>query len=75
MTSDKPRKHPNADERRALKAASIADFVRKYQRKAQKRVEPNDRRHDVEIERSSACIHSRWIAFCGTMTSRCVNRT
>jgi hypothetical protein len=57
MTSDKPRKHPNADERRALKAASIADFVRKYQRKAQKRVEPNDRRHDVEIERSIKRMH------------------
>jgi hypothetical protein len=57
MTSDKSRKHPNADERRALKVASIADFVRKYQRKAQKRVEPNDRRHDVEIERSIKRMH------------------
>jgi len=50
---DKPqRKRLNLAERRALKVASAADFMRKYQRRAQKRVEPNDRRHDIDVEKA-----------------------
>jgi len=42
---EKPkRRHLNASERRALKAADAAKFIQQYGRKAQKGVEPNDRR-------------------------------
>jgi hypothetical protein len=40
----------NVDEKRALKAASLQLFVKAYGRKAQKRVEPNDRKYSREIE-------------------------
>jgi hypothetical protein len=43
-TDDKPRRHPNRAEKRALKAAELAKFVRAVGRQAQKGVEPNDRR-------------------------------
>src|SRR5712664_420048 len=46
------RRRPNADERRALTAAEVRTFVVKYFRKAQKGVEPNDRRHDVDVEKA-----------------------
>jgi hypothetical protein len=53
MASDEspPRRRPNADEKRAIKAASIAVFVRKYQRKAQRGVEPNDRDIEKAVKR------------------------
>jgi len=45
---DEPKKpirtHLNASERRARKAADAMKFVQQYGRKAQKGVEPNDRR-------------------------------
>ena len=44
------RRHPNLAEKRALRAASVANFARAYARKAQKRREPNDRRYDREFE-------------------------
>jgi hypothetical protein len=47
--SDPPkRRHPNADEKRALKAANLHRFVTQYGRKTPKHGEPNDRRHDLE---------------------------
>jgi hypothetical protein len=48
---DKPRRRPNQDERRSLKSAEVAVFVRQYGRKAQKGVEPNDRRFNEDVER------------------------
>ncbi|HJT11390.1 MAG TPA: hypothetical protein VJ790_02160 [Dongiaceae bacterium] len=45
------RRRPNADQKRALKAAGLRVFVRQYGRKAQKRTEPNDRRYDADVER------------------------
>ena len=49
---DKPvRKHLNAAEKRALKAADIRRFVQVYgQRKPRGSYEPNDRGYDREIE-------------------------
>ena len=47
----KKRLRLNADERRALKAADISVFIRQYGRKAQRGVEPNDRRYDGRIAR------------------------
>jgi hypothetical protein len=46
----------NLDQRRARKSADLADFVRKYARKAQRGVEPNDRKYDVEVERAIKSI-------------------
>ena len=40
----------NGEERRAKEAATLALFVKRYARKAQKGVEPNDRRYDRKIE-------------------------
>jgi hypothetical protein len=48
---DKPRRHPNRSEKRSLRAAEIAVFVRQYGRRAQKNVEPNDRRFSRDAER------------------------
>ncbi len=49
---DKPvRKHLNAAEKRALKAADVQSFTQGYGRKAQKGQEPNDRRgYDRDFE-------------------------
>ena len=41
----------NADEKRALEAETMRRFVQQYGRKAQKRVEPNDRHYDRAVER------------------------
>jgi hypothetical protein len=46
------RRRPNAAERRALAAAELRTFVVKYGRKAQKGVEPNDRRYDEDVEKA-----------------------
>ena len=43
-TNDRLRRHPNRAEKRALKAAELAKFMRAVGRPAQKGVEPNDRR-------------------------------
>jgi hypothetical protein len=49
---DKPRrKRLNADKKRALNAAHVQRFVTQYGRRAQKGVEPNDRRFDEKVER------------------------
>lgn len=45
------RRHLNADQKRALRAAIISVFARQYGRKAQRGVEPNDRRYSREMER------------------------
>jgi hypothetical protein len=47
----KPRRHPKRDPRRSLRAAEVAVFVKQYGRKAQKGVEPNDRRFDEDVQR------------------------
>jgi len=47
----KPRRHPNGAEKRALKTAELARFVREAGRKAQKNTEPNDRRYDNAFQR------------------------
>ena len=52
VSSDRPRKRLNADEKRALKAASVRKFVQQYERKAQRGAEPNDRRYNVDTEKS-----------------------
>jgi hypothetical protein len=43
------RKHLNAAEKRARKAADLNLFVQQYGRKAQKGVEPNDRRYNEGV--------------------------
>ena len=45
-------KHGNSADRRARKAAALQLFARQIGRQAQKGVEPNDRRHDTEVERA-----------------------
>lgn len=50
--SAKPaRKHLNLVQKRALKAAAVQRFATAYGRKAQKGVEPNDRRVDRSVAR------------------------
>jgi hypothetical protein len=52
VTDDKPsRRHPNRPHKRALKAAEMAVFVRQVGRKAQKRIEPNDRGYEDAFQR------------------------
>jgi hypothetical protein len=46
------RKRRNTDDRRAAKAAAVQLFAQQYGRKAQKGVEPNDRRFDEKVEKS-----------------------
>jgi len=46
------RRHLNADQKRALKAATVQVFMDKYGRKAQRGVEPNDRKYDRDIEKA-----------------------
>jgi hypothetical protein len=41
----------NAAEKRALRAAEVRVFAKQYARKAPKRGEPNDRRHEAETEK------------------------
>ena len=51
-TDDKPRRHPNRAEKRALKAAELAKFMHAVGRPAQKGVEPNDRRKvDLSLQK------------------------
>jgi hypothetical protein len=45
------RKRLNADEKRAYKAAAVQRFAQQYARKAQKGIEPNDRRYKRQIEK------------------------
>jgi hypothetical protein len=44
----------NRTQKRALKAAEVRQFLIQYGRKAQKGVDPNDRRFDKGIERDVA---------------------
>ena len=44
------RRHFNSDQKRALRVATLHDFVRGYGRKAQKRIEPNDRGYSRDVE-------------------------
>jgi hypothetical protein len=46
-----PKRRPNRDERRALQGAELASFVTQYGRRAQRGVEPNDRRFDQDTVR------------------------
>jgi hypothetical protein len=48
-----PRRRLNADQKRALKAATLEKFVQQYARKAQKNTEPNDRRYNRETEQKA----------------------
>jgi hypothetical protein len=50
LRDTKPRRYPNRDEKRALKAAEVAVFAKQYARRRQKGVEPNDRSYDRELE-------------------------
>ena len=47
------RRHLNADEKRALKAETVRRFVNEYGRKAQKGIEPNDRRYSRDVEKGA----------------------
>jgi len=50
---DKPmRRHLNADQKRALRAATVNVFVQQYGRKAQRGMEPNDRRYSRDLEKA-----------------------
>jgi hypothetical protein len=44
------RRHLNADQKRALRAATVSVFLRQYGRKAQRHMEPNDRRYSRDLE-------------------------
>jgi len=46
------RRHLNADQKRALKAATVNLFVQQYGRKAQRGVEPNDRKYSRDLEKA-----------------------
>jgi hypothetical protein len=46
------RRHLNVDQKRAMKAATVSLFVQQYSRKAQRGVEPNDRRYDRDLEKA-----------------------
>jgi hypothetical protein len=46
------RRRLNAEQRRALQSAELQVFVQQYGRKAQKGVEPNDRKYDKKVERT-----------------------
>ena len=48
------RKRLNALERRERKAAAVQELVKKIGRQAQKGKEPNDRRHNRDVEREVA---------------------
>ena len=53
IESDEPkRRRLNVDQKRALKAAAVSVFVQRYARKAQRGVEPNDRRYSREVEKA-----------------------
>jgi hypothetical protein len=43
-------KRLNPDQKRALRAATVKQFIQTYERKAQKGIEPNDRRYDRKVE-------------------------
>jgi len=51
VRDDHIRRHLNIDEKRALKAETIHRFLQQYARKAQKGVEPNDRKYSRDVER------------------------
>jgi hypothetical protein len=46
------RRHLNAEQKRALRAADIRRFVQKYGRGASPGYDPNDRSYDREIEQA-----------------------
>jgi hypothetical protein len=52
MDSDQPKskKRFNADEKRAARAEQLRLFAKQAGRKAQKGKEPNDRRHNRDVE-------------------------
>jgi hypothetical protein len=50
MADGRSRRHPNRAEKRALRVAELALQVRAVGRKAQKRVEPNDRKADPALK-------------------------
>ena len=52
-----PIRHRNAAEKRALKAEAVRLFVKQVGRRAQKGIEPNDRRHDRKVERRVKKMH------------------
>ena len=50
---DKPkRRRLNAEQKRALKVATVRVFVQQYARKAQHGMEPNDRRYSRDVEKA-----------------------
>ena len=51
-SDEQKRRRLNADQKRALKAATVSVFVQQYGRKAQRGVEPNDRRYSRDVEKA-----------------------
>jgi hypothetical protein len=47
---NRARKRSSAHEKRELAASKVRQFIGQYARKAQKGVEPNDRRYDRKVE-------------------------
>ncbi|WP_156434655.1 hypothetical protein [Bradyrhizobium lablabi] len=48
----RPRRRLNASRKRALQAATVSVFLQQYGRKAQRGVEPNDRRYSRDVEKA-----------------------
>jgi hypothetical protein len=46
------RRRLNADQKRGLRAATVSVFLRQYGRKAQRGMEPNDRRYSRDVEKA-----------------------
>jgi hypothetical protein len=64
-------KRKNATDKRTAKAAAVQLFAKQYGRKAQKGVEPNDRRFDVKVEKSVKRMNPKyWINYCVMVTNR-----
>ncbi|HEY8949490.1 MAG TPA: hypothetical protein VIM56_11450 [Rhizomicrobium sp.] len=47
----KPKKKPNAAEKKELLSGEMRLFVREYGRKSQKGIEPNDRKYSRKVEK------------------------
>lgn len=50
VTETKPRRRRNLADKRALETAALHHFVRKYARKVQKGLDPNDRKYDRKVQ-------------------------
>ena len=48
--SPKSRRHPNRETKRSMKSSEVATFVRRYGRTSRRDGDPNDRKHDHDLE-------------------------